>query len=410
MINQHLSAKQALFSAPVIVASLGYFVDIYDLLLFGIVRLPSLQAIGVSSDALSMVGASVLNWQMLGMLMGGVLWGVLGDKQGRLSVLFGSIITYSLANVACGAVGTVEMYKVFRFIAGVGLAGELGVGITLVAESVPTRYRALGTSLVSAVGLLGAVVAFFTVKLFDWRTAYFVGGGMGLSLLVLRINVAESSVFSNARKQKHIQRGNFLSLFVNWDKFRRYMCCVGIGLPTWFVIGILATFANEVGEAKNVFPVIDPGLAIMWCYVGLSVGDMFSGFLSYWLKSRKQAIGYLLGFTIIISMVGLLWNYATSSVYYIVISLAGFGIGYWAMFVTVAAEQFGANLRATVATTVPNMVRGSLVLLVLAYQFLKLYIPVHLAALTVGIICFVLAFSALLAVSETYDRDMDFVE
>lgn len=277
-----------LFSAPVIVAALGYFVDIYDLLLFGIVRLPSLASLGLSEADISKVGASILNWQMTGLLIGGILWGVLGDKKGRLSVLFGSIITYSIANIACGFVQDPTTYKLLRFVAGIGLAGELGAGITLVSEILPKHLRAIGTSLVAGIGLLGAVVAYFTVEYFSWRYAYFIGGGLGISLLLLRIGVFESGIFKDLKNQKHIQKGNFFSLFNNKDRLSRYLKCIGIGLPTWFVIGILATFSNEFGKALGIAEPVKPGLSIMWCYVGLSIGDLSSGFLSHWLESRKK--------------------------------------------------------------------------------------------------------------------------
>ena len=328
------SALQHLISVPVIVAALGYFVDIYDLLLFSIVRIPSLQSLGLSEAEVSSVGASILNWQMLGLLVGGILWGVLGDKKGRLSVLFGSILTYSLANIACGFIQDPTVYKLLRFIAGIGLAGELGVGITLVSEILPKHLRAIGTSLVAGIGLLGAVVAYFSVEWFDWRTAYFIGGGMGIALLLLRIGVFESGIFVQIKAQQHLQRGNFFALFTNRDRLIRYLKCIGMGLPTWFVIGILATFSNEFGAALNIAEPIKPGLAIMWCYIGLSTGDLSSGFLSHWLHSRKKAVlGFML-FTLVCSVIYLFGGINQAGTLYTMALLLGFGIGYWAMFVT----------------------------------------------------------------------------
>jgi MFS family permease len=401
---------QYLFSIPVIVAALGYFVDIYDLLLFGIVRVPSLLDLGLSEDEVSSVGASILNWQMTGLLLGGILWGVLGDKKGRLSVLFGSILTYSLANIACGFVQDPDMYKVIRFIAGVGLAGELGAGITLVSESLPKNLRAIGTSLVAGIGLLGAVFAFFTAELFDWRTAYFIGGGMGIALLLLRIGVFESGAFNAIREQKHIEKGNFFSFFTNKNRFKRYIKCIAIGLPTWFVIGILTTFSNEFGKALNIAEPIKPGLAIMWCYVGLSIGDLLSGFISHFLRSRKKAVAYMMIFTLIFASIYLYFGISTSFALYGGCLLMGIGIGYWAMFVTIGAEQFGTNLRATAATTVPNMVRGMVVGMTTLYGFLKPTLGVINAGAVVGIICFAIGFWAIITIEETHDRDLDFLE
>ena len=401
---------QHLFSIPVIVAALGYFVDIYDLLLFGIVRMPSLASMGLSASEMSSVGAAILNWQMTGLLIGGVLWGVLGDKKGRLSVLFGSILTYSIANIACGFIQDPGMYKVFRFIAGIGLAGELGAGITLVSEILPKRLRGIGTSLVAGVGLLGAVVAYFTVEYFEWRTAYFIGGGMGISLLLLRLGVFESGVFEHIKSDKLVKRGNFFSLFTDKNRLKRYLRCIGMGLPTWFVIGILATFSNEFGTALHLPEAVKPGLSIMWCYIGLSAGDVASGFLSHGLKSRKKTVFIFMLLTLFASVLYLFGNLKTAHGMYITTLILGLGIGYWAMFVTIGAEQFGTNLRATAATTIPNMVRGTVVLMTTTFATLKTTLPVLQAGAVVGVVCFVIGFYCILTLEETHDRDLDFLE
>lgn len=402
--------SQHLFSIPVIVAALGYFVDIYDLLLFGIVRLPSLADLGLSDREISEVGASIIVWQMIGLLVGGILWGVLGDKKGRLSVLFGSIITYSLANIACGFVQDPDTYKILRFIAGVGLAGELGAGITLVSEILPKKLRAIGTSVVASIGLLGAVVAYFTVELYDWRTAYFIGGGLGITLLLLRVRVFESGIFKHIQSQKTISKGNFFSLFTNRERFIKYLCCIGIGIPTWFVIGILATFGNEFGKAFGISESIQPGLAIMWCYVGLSVGDLSSGFISQRLASRKKAVLYMMLFTLLITLIFLFTPVSTPFHFYVLMVLLGFGIGYWAMFVTIGAEQFGTNLRATAATTIPNMVRGTVVLMTSGFIFFKQHFTIVESGAIIGFICFLLGIYSVSTIAETHDRDLNFLE
>ncbi len=409
-MESNKSNFQHLFSIPVIVAALGYFVDIYDLLLFGIVRIPSLKSMGLSDADVSTIGTSILNWQMTGLLVGGILWGVLGDKKGRLSVLFGSILTYSLANIACGFVADPSVYKVLRFVAGVGLAGELGAGITLVSEILPKQLRAIGTSLVAGIGLLGAIVAYFTVEFFDWRTAYFVGGGMGIALLILRIGVFESGVFEHLKKQKHVERGNFFSLFTNKDRLSRYLKCIGIGLPTWFVIGILATFSNEFGKALGITEPIKPGLSIMWCYVGLSSGDFASGFISHWLESRKKAVLAFMLFTLVCAMIYLYAGIQTPKILYGLTAFLGFGIGYWAMFVTIGAEQFGTNLRATAATTVPNMVRGTVVLMTTFFAYFKTSQSVINSGALVGLICFAIGIYSILTIPETHGKDLDFLE
>lgn len=409
----------ALLSFPVIVAALGYFVDIYDLLLFGIVREPSLLALGFSKIEVDTVGNLILNWQMAGLLVGGILWGVLGDKKGRLTVLFGSIILYSMANIACGFLPffpkdketLTTSYILLRFIAGVGLAGELGAGITLVAEVLPKDLRGLGTSIVAGFGLSGAVVANFTVKLSgDWSIAYFIGGAMGLCLLLLRVGVLESGIFHQV-KQQGVNRGNFLALFSNWQRFKRYMKCIGIGIPTWFCIGILAVFGNQFGEVLHIPGGIKAGDAIMWGYIGISFGDLFSGLLSYWLKSRKQAIVYMMLFTLVPVIILLTGVVSTAFAYYAMCLWFGFGTGYWAMFVTVGAEQFGTNLRSTAATTIPNMVRGTVILMTFGFNQLKaMNITVLMAAGIIGLIAFAIGIYSTLTIKETHGIDLDYLE
>ena len=403
-----------LLSWPVVIAALGYFVDIYDLLLFGIVRIDSLKELGLDVDQ---AGAVVLNWQMAGLLLGGILWGVMGDKKGRLSVLFGSILVYSLANIACGFLpyfpsdGYLFSYSALRFIAGIGLAGELGAGITLVSESLPTRLRAIGTSLVAGFGLLGAVVANFTVHLTSsWTSAYFIGGAMGLALLLLRIGVVESGIYKRVEKNVSIHKGNFWQLFSNKGRFLRYVQCIAIGLPTWFCIGILAVFGNQFGEAFGLNDVVNPGDCIMWAYIGISLGDFLSGFFSNALRSRKKAVFYMLVFTMFGVIGLLLGSYNGVHVYYFFCAWLGLGTGYWAMFVTMGAEQFGTNLRATAATTIPNMVRGMLVPMVLLFEFLKPSLNIVMAASVVGIVAFGLAIWAVLTIPETHGKDLDFLE
>ncbi|MGB4840226.1 MAG: MFS transporter [Saprospiraceae bacterium] len=409
-MDKHKSNIQLLLSIPVIVAALGYFVDIYDLLLFGIVRIPSLTSMGLNEEQLSLQGASILNWQMTGLLLGGILWGVMGDKKGRISVLFGSILTYSLANIICGFVQTPEQYKILRFIAGIGLAGELGAGITLVSEILPKNLRAIGTSLVAGVGLCGAIVAYFTADIFEWRIAYFIGGGLGLVLLFLRIGVFESGMFKNIHQEGSISKGNFFSFFTNKKRFLIYLKCIAIGLPTWFIIGILATFSNEFGKALGISEPIKPGLSIMWCYVGLALGDLLSGFLSHALQSRKKAVGLMMLFTLFGSIIFLFAGIKSDSVLYLICIWMGFGIGYWAMFVTIGAEQFGTNLRATAATTIPNMVRGTVVLMTSIYVWAKPSMGVIMAGSIVGILTFTLGLVSVATIPETHDRDLDFLE
>jgi MFS transporter, putative metabolite:H+ symporter len=398
-----------LLSIPVIVAALGYFVDIYDLLLFSIVRIPSLQGLGVPADRLFDIGEFLLRVQMGGLLVGGIIWGVMGDKQGRLSVLFGSILLYSLANIANGFVMTVDQYAILRFVAGIGLAGELGAGITLVAEVLPTRLRGYGTTLVATVGLLGAVLANVVAKNFDWRIAYFIGGGLGLLLLIARISVFESGMFLTL-KEKIVERGNFISLFTNADRFKRFMNCILIGLPIWFTIGILITFSPEFAREIGLTAPIVAGDAVMFSYLGLAAGDLSSGLLSQWFRSRRKIVFVFILITLGFILLFLYPPVISKTFFYVSCFLLGFGIGYWALFVTIAAEQFGTNLRSTVATSVPNFIRGTVVPLTFAFKLLRDDVGMITGAVLVGMVTIAIALLALRSLTETFGRELDFEE
>jgi MFS transporter, putative metabolite:H+ symporter len=403
-----------LWSVPVIVAALGYFVDIYDLLLFSIVRRTSLSSIGVPDDQLFTQGEFVLQSQMIGLLVGGLIWGIMGDKKGRLSVLFGSILLYSLANIANGFVTTVNQYAILRFIGGIGLAGELGAGITLVSEVLPTRLRGYGTTLVASVGLMGAVLANFIAKEFDWQIAYFIGGGLGILLLIARVSVFESGVFLKVKEQS-VQRGNFFQLFNNYTRFKKFIGSIFIGLPIWFVIGILITFSPEFAKALHIEGTIVAGDAVMYSYIGLAVGDLLSGFITNALRSRKKVVSGYIFFTLCMILLYLFTPGRSVDYFYVTCFLLGVSIGYWALFVTMAAEQFGTNLRSTVATSVPNFIRGTVVPLTLCFRYFREQLggddsAVIYGALLVGIITILIAFLALKWVDETFSRDMNFIE
>jgi MFS family permease len=405
--------RHTLFNVTVIVAALGYFVDIYDLLLFGIIRIPSLQSLGLTPEQVKLDGEIILQWQMWGLLLGGIISGVIGDKRGRLSVLFGSIILYSAANIANGFVETVEQYKWIRFVAGLGLAGELGAGITLVSEVIPKQKRGLATSFVAGIGLTGAILAYFMKQQFDWRTCYFIGGGLGIALLLLRISVLESSMFHQVKEQK-ISRGNFFLFFTNLDRFKRYLFGILIGLPTWYVIGILVTFSNDFALAFGITEKIDPGKAIMFAYAGISLGDILIGLVSQWLRSRTRALYIFYGVTMLFMVLyfTILWQGSAATLYLVCAGL-GFGTGFWAIFVTMGAEQFGTNLRATAATTIPNMVRGMLAIFILPmFKWLQSFPSIGYinAGIISGVIIMAITWTAALLTKETFHKDLEFIE
>ena len=398
-----------LLSIPVIVAALGYFVDIYDLLLFSIIRVKSLKGIGLTDALCDSEGKFIISIQMCGLLLGGILWGVLGDKKGRLSVLFGSIVLYSLANIANGFVQTVNQYALARFIAGVGLAGELGAGITLVSELVSKEKRGQATSIVAGVGLTGAVVAYFVAHAFDWRICYFVGGGLGLCLLLLRVSVFESGMYKNIQ-HANVKKGNFLMFFTSGRRFKKYLLAILIGLPTWYVIGILITFSKEFGEHFHINGVVDPGKGIMLAYVAISIGDLLIGFVSNWLKSRKKALFIFYALTVLGIVLYFYQDNGSLTGMYLICMLMGFGTGFWALFVTMAAEHFGTNLRATAATTVPNMVRGSLPLLIILFKSLAPGFGYITAGAITGAIVMIISCTAVFMTEETFGKDLNFIE
>lgn len=398
-----------IFTTSVVVSALGYFVDIYDLILFGIVRVPSLTQLGYGGDELIQNGIFLLNTQMAGMLVGGIIWGILGDKKGRISVLFGSIFLYSIANIANAFVNDITSYALCRLFAGIGLAGELGAAVTLISEVLPKEVRGYGTAVVASLGVSGAIAAAIVGDLFDWKTAYVIGGVLGLMLLLMRIKMFESGIYESI-KNSEISKGNFLKIFTNKNRFLRYLNCILIGLPIWFVVGVLVTFSPEFGKVLGVTEPISAGKSIMFTYIGLIFGDFTSGFLSQYFKSRKKIIAVYIAFTLVFILVYLFSRNISLEMFYTICVLLGLAIGYWAVFVTIAAENFGTNLRSTVTTTVPNFIRGSVVPITLLFSFLRGSMGMIYAALLVGVLTVIIAAISLYHLEETFGKDLNFIE
>ena len=394
---------------PVIVAALGYFVDLYDIVLFGVVRVASLTAIGVAGDEVTSKGILLLNLQMIGMLIGGVGWGIIGDKIGRRFALIATITMYSLANIANGFVNDVTSYAILRFIAGIGLAGEFGAGVTLVSEILPKQYRGYGTTVISFLGLVGALTASFVGSAFDWRTAYFIGGGMGIIVLIGRvISLRESEMFE-AQKQTTHTRGD-ITLLLRSKTLLKYLAVIAIGVPIWYVSGLIVTFSPEFGTALNLTRAITAAETLRWQAIGLAIGSALSGLVSEMIKNRKQVVWacFSLMFALIIV---LLKTGATNPTFFLAtIFVIGLGQGYWTVFITMAAEQFGTNIRATVATSVPNFVRAMVVPMTMILSSLRHQVGLINGTMLIGSVVFGLAFWSLYAMKETYGRDINFVE
>jgi len=409
MVESRLSIIRQVLTLPVIVIAMGYFVDIYDLILFGVVRVESLTELGLDKDGITLWGSMILNAQMAGMLIGGILWGILGDKRGRLSVLFASIILYSVANLLNAFVTNVEQYAILRFIAGIGLAGELGAGVTLVAEILPKELRGYGVMTIAAFGVLGVVAAKGVAGYFEWRNAYIIGGVLGFMLLALRFRVRESAMFEH-NLSDDIKRGQFFALFTHKKLFTKYIKAIVIGMPLWYVVGILVMFSPEFATALSIQGEVTAGSALMYTYIGLSVGDLASGYLSQQMRSRKKAYTIFMALSLLSVVYYFTLHGASADAFYIAVFLLGIFCGYWALFITMAAEQFGTNIRATVATTVPNFVRGSVVPITSSFMLLKESMGVLGSAATVGTVVFVIALVALYYTRETFHEDLDYIE
>jgi MFS family permease len=410
MVEAKLKSNSTnLFQLAVIVSALGFFVDVYDLLLFGIVRKPSLSALGLSPEQILSEGELIISMQMLGLLIGGILWGIIGDKKGRLKVLFGSILLYSIANILNGFVTSVPQYIALRFIAGVGLAGELGAGITLVSELLPKEKRGIASAMIASFGILGAVTAFLLNKLFDWRTCYFIGGGLGFILLALRVSVHESEMFKKIESIE-VSRGNFLMFFTDRKRFVKYIKCILIGLPAWYLIGVLVTFSDQFAAEFGI-PDIDPGKAIMFLYLAIAFGDLSVGLLSQRLQSRRKALFIFYGIAMLFTVLFFLQKGGSSTTFYWICAGLGYGTGFTVVYITMSAEQFGTNLRASAAISIPNMVRGALPLIIIIFKFTRTFFHSYVTGGWVtGVILFVIAIAAASRLEETFGKDLNFLE
>lgn len=409
MIQKEANSSKAVPYLLIIVASLGYFVDIYDLVLFNVVKADSLRALGLSGEAIKEVGLSLFNWQMSGMLVGGIIWGIMGDKIGRIKVLFGSILMYSVANICNAFVPDITWYAIIRFIAGIGLAGELGAGITLISESMDKEKRGYGTMIIVTFGALGALFAYY-IGTFGWKEAYIIGGIMGLALLLMRVGTYESGMFKNLENE-HVFRGNFLMLFKTKEIFLKYLYCILIGLPVWFIVGVLINLSeSHFAEALGITGKIVTGKCVFYCYLGLSLGDLVSGFLSQLLRSRKKVVFIFLASSLAVILLYLFGSRGNPSLFYFTCMLLGAGTGYWALFVTIASEQFGTNIRSTVTTTVPNFVRGAVVPITLVFKYIAEKNGAVNSAWIVGSVCLLLAFFAMYQLKETFAKELDYLE
>ncbi|MEI6124457.1 MAG: MFS transporter [Bacteroidota bacterium] len=401
-----------IFNIIVVAAALGYFVDIYDLILFGIVKNPSLIDLGITNkNELFSQGNFLLSMQMMGMLIGGIVWGILSDKKGRLSILFLTIFLYSIANIANGFAQNITQYALLRFIAGFGLSGELGIGITMVSEVMTKESRGLGASLVSGIGIAGSALAFLVVENFNWRVAFWTGGGLGMLLLFLRIAVYESGLYEKTKTMK-VSRGNFLTLFTNIRRFKKFIFLILLAIPTWYTVSVLAINAPSIAQdALHLTGLIKGSTSVMLHYIGAAIGSFLFGFISMKQKSRKKPI--MIGILGIVALSIVYFSLIGSSptTFYLVLLLLGIPMGgLWTIFVTAASEQFGTNLRATVTTSAPNFVRGATILITFLLGALMPRFGLWWSGVIIGVFFSVIALCSVFFIDETYGKDLDYME
>ena len=396
----------------VIAAALGYFVDIYDLILFGVVKNPSLIDLGITDkDALFSQGNFLLSMQMAGMLIGGIVWGILSDKKGRMSILFLTIFLYSIANIANGFAQNISQYAVLRFIAGFGLSGELGIGITMVSEVMTKESRGLGASIVSGIGIAGSALAFLVAEKFNWRVAFWTGGGLGLLLLFLRIAVYESGMYEKTKNIK-VSKGNFLSLFSNIRRFKKFIFLILLAVPTWYTVSVLAINAPSIAQdALHITGPVKGSTSIMLHYIGAAIGSFLFGYLSLKLKSRKKPIIIGILFIAVFAIVYFSLRGASPAVFYGILLLIGIPMGgLWNVFMITASEQFGTNLRATVTTSAPNFVRGATILITFLLGVLTPIYGLWNAGVIIGLLFTSLALISVFFIEETYGKELDYIE
>jgi MFS family permease len=403
------SRLRRILTPTVLISALGYFVDLFDITLFGVVRAPSMLALGITSvEDLISVGVKLYNLQMGGMLIGGIFWGILGDKKGRHVVLYSSIFLYSMANFLNGFVTSVWQYEILRFLAGVGLAGELGAAVTMVSETLNKEDRGYATTLIATLGMIGSLCAAIVGKYFAWNHAYFIGGGLGFLLLAARFKTFDSKMFEKMVEKK-VERGNIF-LLLKPKKALKYLCSVAVGIPIYFITSILLTLAPEVtSEMHLTGPVTAPD-ALIYGSIGLALGDLLSGLVSQWMRSRKKAIGLFLAIAIASMFFYMNAEGKSPKYIYTLCFILGTCAGYWAVLVTTAAEQFGTNIRSTVATSVPNFVRGSGMIMATSFLFLKPHYSISQTVLIIGSSVFTISYMALYLLKETYGTDLDFME
>jgi MFS family permease len=394
----------------VVVAALGYFVDVVDLWLFSNLRVASLQDLGLVPQEVTDVGAFLLNMQQAGLLIGSVIWGVMGDRRGRASVMFGSIFLYSIGNILNAFVTSVPQYAALRFITGVGLAGEIGAGITLVCEILPTSKRGIGTTFVTGLGVAGAILAALMGKYLSWRTAFFVGGCMGLALFVLRVLTHDSGLFERMRAEAGVRRGSLFQLVRSRDRLIRFLSCIASGMPIYLTFSIFAVFSPELAPALGIHEPI-PVADVMLCVsVGLTLGDVLAGLLSQLMRKRKMPLVILVLLNCIVAVTIVSEVFSTAFAYLILVGLLGLTSGYWACLITTAAEQFGTNIRATVTTMVPNLVRATAIPITIAFVELKSYLSIQNTVWVVTTVVFACAFWGLSHLRESFHTDLDFYE
>jgi MFS transporter, putative metabolite:H+ symporter len=381
----------------------GYFIDIFDLVLFSTLRISSFEELKITDPTYWTV--VFFNLQMTGILVGGIFWGKMADIKGRSWSFMGTILVFSIANIINGLTSSLTVYGICRFIAGFGLAGEMGSGIALICEKVPDEKRSLYLGFVSSLGCIGAVLSGWLGDIVYWRYLFIGSGFAGILLTLLRKNLLEPDLFRKTATL-NIPRGQWKTLFQSPPDLIRFILLIFLGIPMWYIIGILWSFSTEMTSTigLNIFT---SGQAILWGYVGVWMGDMLMPFVSQFLKSRIFTIQICL----IMMLLGVIYLFQFQPHSLLSFQLThiflGFTIGYWAVYATLCGESFGTNIRALTSTSLPSLIRFSSIPMMIIYQYGRDENELNIA-LGMGLTVLCISMITTYFIKDTFQKDIDF--
>lgn len=418
METKETKHKEQSIALLILVASLGYFVDAYDLIIASVVRSSAIVELG-----LAQVGtpehtkyAQLFEYvQSAGILLGGIIFGVYSDKKGRKKALYYSIAIYSIANILNGLlsasvpfVGTV--YCILRFICGFALAAELSIGIVMISETMKAKHRGYGTMIVVSFGILGAVLAavLFEFIGIHWQTLYLIGGIAGVLLLIFRFSVKETNPFLDLENQES-ERGSWVMIFKNRRLLKILFNAILLGFPIYFFISIPIKFATDYGKELGL--TIKGTIPIIVFYIAMSVSDIIANYLCQLFENRKKVLYFYLGLcTISVFLLHFYPPTTPEQYFYLFSPLMGFASGYWALLITFTNEQIGTNIRSTYTTAVPNVVRSLFIPIQLLLTVLQPTFGTSTSVFYIGVLAVILALLGLYSLKETWGKNLKFID